>query len=120
MAGKKKSEPVYQLTEGKTVKALLVTAKRVGKKTAELNGELGAAVANAVEHKYLHRKAFSFINQLNKMEPEKLAEFKAHFDHYWIEAGLEERAESAPRMEMGEEAGDKKDDKVVPMQRAAE
>lgn len=109
---KKDKEPVYQLTPGKTLKALLTTAKRIGKKVTELSGELGAAVANAVEHHHLHRYAFSIIKRCNTMEPEKLAEFKAHFDHYWIEAGLEERADSAPRMEMGEN--------VVPIKEAAE
>lgn len=113
MTAKKDKRPVYQLTDGKALKALLTTARRVGKKTAELNGELGAAVGNAVEHKHLHRKAFSIIKQCDGMEPEKLAEFKAHFDHYWIEAGLEERVDSVERLPID-------DGKVVPIKEAAE
>lgn len=102
---KGKGEPIYQLTAQATLLALLKTAKRVGEKMSGLSGELGAAVANAVEHKNLHRKAFSIIKQLDRMPPEKLAEFKAHFDHYWDKAGLEERVKDAPRMEMGEKVG---------------
>lgn len=110
---KKDKAPVYQLTPGAKLKALLTTARRVTKQVTKLSSELGAAVANAVEHHHLHRKAFSIIKQCNTMEPEHLAEFKAHFDHYWIEAGLQERADSVERLPLN-------DEKVVPIREVAE
>lgn len=129
---KKKAEPVYQLTSEKTLVSLLKIARNVGKKIREFSGEIGAAVANASEHHHLHRVAWSMIKTLDskyrdgsgKLIPEKLAEFKAHFDHYWTKSGLEEAAESAPRLEMGDDPdggkGEKGGSKVVPMRAAAE
>ena len=92
-----------QMTPGKKLKALLTKSKSVSTEMHELSGSLGQAVANAVEHDHLHRKAFSITKTLHKMEPEKLAETLAHLDYYLVESGLRERAAKVARLPMGDE-----------------
>jgi hypothetical protein len=43
---------------------------------------------------------------LDRLSPEKLADFMEHFDHYFEASGLEERANSAQRLPMGDGAGE--------------
>lgn len=111
---KKKSEPVYQLPPEKKLTSLLALGRRTYKQVQSLSGEFGQAVANAAEHHHVHRKAFAVIRQLDRMENEKLAEFKAHFDDYYVKAGLQEREDSVELLPMED------DDKVVPIREAAE
>jgi hypothetical protein len=109
MAKKKdKSAPVYQLPAEKTLNALLRQARKAYKDTREIAGEQGAAIANAVEHSHLHKKAFSTIKGCDRMTAEKLAEWKAHFDDYFVKCGLQERADSVERLPMGEDESDGK------------
>lgn len=85
----------------------LIKAKRGAKKdTGEINGRVGQMIADAVENKHLHRKAFATIMQLDGMEPEKLADFLDNFDFYLDITGIRKRAESVMRMNLGEAAAE--------------
>lgn len=95
---KKKSAPVYQLPAEKTLRSLLRQAKKAYEETTAIAGEQGAAIGNAVEHHHLHRKAFSTIKGCDRMPAEKLAEWKAHFDDYFVKCGLQERVDSVERL----------------------
>lgn len=107
---KKKTEPkkiVRQLTPEKDINTLLKQCRSAGKQTAEINGSLREKIAYAKDKKHLHPKAFSVIRMLDKMEPEDLSAWWDHFQHYFTISGLEERAESAPGLELeeGESSG---------------
>lgn len=83
----------------------LMKMKRGAKKdTGEINGRVGEAIASAAENHNLHRKAFSVIMTLDNMEPEKIADFLDHFNYYLDISGINKRAESVMRMNMGEGA----------------
>lgn len=77
-------------------------------KQATLRDQMGSAIGNAVEHQFLHRKAHSHFRQLDKMEPEKLAEFLFHFFHYCTMGGIFERAASVRSLDLddGGEGGE--------------
>ena len=79
-----------------TVKNLLRRCKTKANEAASATGELREMIANAVEKKHLHAKAFGWIRQLDKMENEKIAEVLDHFDHYRDVAGIDKRAEIRP------------------------
>lgn len=78
------------------------------KQTAEISGEIGKLVANAVENKNLDRVAFGMFRKLDSMSVEKLATTLACLDYY-IEIGeLEEKIEKAPALPIArQEAGEK-------------
>lgn len=63
-------------------------------------GGAGELIADASEHHHLHKKAFAVFRQLNRMSPEKLADFLDHFDYYRDIGGLDEVAASAPRFDV--------------------
>lgn len=65
-----------------TFLTLMRRCKSPENKIAEYRGELGGIIADAVEHKNLHKKAFSWARQLQRMEGVKLGEFLFHFDLY--------------------------------------
>jgi hypothetical protein len=89
----------------KTLKELLALARTTKNNVAEMAGTLGQAIANAVENKHLHRKAFRSVVAEDRMEPDKLADFYDHQEYYRDVLGLHERAKNAPRLPMeGEEA----------------
>lgn len=83
------------------LKTLMAAARSTNKEVAELTGTLAQKIAVAVENDHLHKKAFGVIRMLDKMEPEKLADFLDCFDHYLDISGLEKRAESVARMDFG-------------------
>ena len=105
-----KAEPTAPVTEGaryrltgKTdLNSLLRRCRSRSQQVQTIAGEIGEDIAKAAETKYLHRGAFAVTRKLDKMEPEKLAEFLVHFDHYLMEAGLRERAESVGELPISE------------------
>lgn len=99
----------------------LMKAKRgATKDTAEINGQLGNLIREAVENNHLHRKAFSTICVLDKMENEKIADFLMHFEYYLDISGIKKRADAVMKMPL--EDGDEGDGNVHPFpgQAAAE
>lgn len=104
----KPSEAIGVCPEGK-LKSLLTSARSTTKDVASLTGSLREKIAYAVENNHLHTKAFGVVRTLDRMEPEKLADFLDHFEHYMEVSGLNERAKSAQRLQFGpggEEASD--------------
>ena len=83
------------------LKGLLKAAKATTADVRELSGSLGNKIAAAVEHDHLHRKAFSILRTLDRMEPEKLADLWDTLLFYVEISGLEDRIKSAPRMDFG-------------------
>jgi hypothetical protein len=82
--------------------AKLMKAKRAAKKdTAEISGGLGNLIAAAIENDHLHRLAFNMICRLDTMENEKIADFLDAFGHYLDISGIEKRADSVMRMDLG-------------------
>ena len=118
----KPSEVRPAITERK-LKDLMRAARSANKDTAEINGVLGKKISSAVENDHLHRKAFNVIKMLDRMEPEKLADFLDCFDHYLDISGIEERAKSAPGFNMdpgeGEDEGEDRGN-VKPFPKPAE
>jgi len=96
-------EPTRRLTPPNTVKNLLKSLRGQAEDIAKIRGEMGGAVSDAVKNKFLHKKAFGDIRRLDKLGPEKLADWKAHFDYYWDVCGLADRAKSAPKFSEVEE-----------------
>lgn len=101
----KGSEVTGMITKS-VLNGILATDKRTKKAQSELAGEIGQKVADAVERFGTNRKALSVIRSLNRMEPEKLAEFLDHLDYMLDISGLEERAATVQRLPMGDDLGD--------------
>lgn len=104
---KRKAEPaaepsgiVRQLTPGAVLKKLRGIFRGMKNDIDEARGTYGAAVGEAVEKKHLHKRAWATALKEDRMEPEALAEYYDHLNHYRDELGLIERAESAPRLEV--------------------
>jgi hypothetical protein len=108
---KEATEPVAKrdtkLTTGATLKSLLKSSRALKEDLDELTTAHSAEVREAVDKKFLHKKAFNTIKMLDRMTPEKLADYMEHFDHYFEASGLEDRANSAQRLPMGDGAGEK-------------
>jgi len=89
---------ITKLVPKKTVNDLLDACREGQASIVEITTELGTHTREA-QKKGLHKKAFSTIKTCDKMTPEKLAEWKEHFDDMWVKSGLEARSKSAPRFE---------------------
>lgn len=98
----KPSETRPAINERK-LRELMKSARRAHADTAEINGGLGSEIKQAVENNHLHRKAFRLIVQLDRMEPEKLADFIDCFDHYFDISGLADRAKQVASLPLQEE-----------------
>lgn len=119
---KKKDTPTQQAAQigQKKLRQLLKDAGAAYKDGREIAGGIGQKIANAIEHDHLHKKAFATIRALDRMTPEKLADYMDTLLYYYEISGLEERAKSAPRLSLdagaaeedGEEEGAGGDDKV--------
>lgn len=99
---------------------LLKDARAISADIKEQAGTLGQQVKEAVENNHLHRKAFTAVRGLDKMEPEKLAEFFYHFDRYLDMTGLRERAATAPNFWEGHDGEVEDDENVTRFPAAAE
>jgi hypothetical protein len=110
-------ETTVRLISASKLKSLLNSAQKASEDCSEITGALGEEIKAAIEKHHLHRKAFNAVKGLMSWSPEKLREFKDHFDYYWEASGLEKKADSAPRLPMddGEET-----DNVHRLQPAAE
>lgn len=97
---------VVGVTPERELKALLKKAKDTKRETSELSGTFGQAVANAVENKHLHRKAFNITKGLHQMADEKLAETMMHLEHYLEVSGINERVKKVGRLPLGDQADD--------------
>lgn len=97
----KGSEVTGMITKS-VLASLLALDKRTKKAQSELSGEIGQKVADAVERFGTNRKALATIRALNRMEPEKLADFLDHFDYMLDISGLEDRAAAVQRLPMGD------------------
>lgn len=100
---KSPSAPVYQLPSKSKINALLVGSRKARKDMRGIAGDEGAAIANACEHDHLHKKAYGIIKNCDNMTDEKLAEFKTHFDDYFVKSGLQARVDSVERLPMGDD-----------------
>lgn len=70
-----------------------------GKDQAKINeiaGDMGSRIAQAVEKKNLHKKAFGLTKQCKNMDPAKLSAFLTHWDAYRLHADLDKIAEELP------------------------
>lgn len=116
MARKPKTEPkkiVRQLTpEGDLVK-LLKACKGHEKNIAEYVGSLREKIGYAVEKKHLHKKAFGWIRQLDKMESEDVAALLDHFNHYLDVSGIQKRADDAPALDLEAKEDDAEEDEAT-------
>ena len=115
----------FGTTPANIVKKLLKAAKKTKEQTRSISGEFGQMVANAVEHDYLHRKAFSICKQLDQMPDEKLAECMTHLEYYLDVGGINARVEKVGRLDLGDQPGEEAETEpdesnVVSLQSAAE
>jgi hypothetical protein len=86
------------------IKSLLSVKRQATENMNEIKDSLGGTVADAVENHGLHKKAFGWIGQLDKMSPEKIHDTMMHFLYYYEASGLQARAASAPRLPTGDAA----------------
>lgn len=91
------------MTPAKKLNDLLKDSRAAYKEQRGISGTIGAAIKEAVEHDHLHKKAFASVKAADRMEPEELADYFAHRDHYEDVSGLRRRAGSVMRMPLGEE-----------------
>lgn len=91
------------MTSARKLNSLLADSRKAYKEQRSISGELGAAIKEAAEHDNLHKKAFATVRGLDRMEPEKLADFFAHFDYYCEATGLRKRAGAVMRMPLGDD-----------------
>ena len=84
------------------LKKLLASHRAAKRDSAQIAQALGAEIKEAVTNNHLHGGAFKLVAKLDKMEPEELSLFMDHFEHYYVSAGLEKRANSVMRMDLPE------------------
>lgn len=102
-SGKVKPSDVKPAITQKKLRALMSSARSVQKDVSSLVGTHREQIADAVENHHLHKGAFAVIKRLDRLEPEKLADFLDCLDHYRDISGLDDRAASAPKLAMGDE-----------------
>jgi len=100
------TEVITRLISASKLRSLLSSAQKASEDCAEINAALGNEIKTAKERHNLHGKAFSTIKGVMNWEPEKLREFWDNLLFYWEASGLEKRAESAPRLSLGDEPED--------------
>ena len=117
MAKKRKTgtEEAAQIGE-KKLRQLLKEAKSASQDAHEITSSLGGKIASAVENDHLHKKAFATLRMLDKMTPEKLADYWDTLLYYMDISGLDERAKSAPRLSLENGKGEdgEEDDEEAP------
>jgi|SRR5581483_1285816 len=105
----KPSEVSQQTPKGK-LKTLMSAARSAYKDARAIAGGYGEKVAQLVEHEHLHKKAWASVVAEDRMTPEKLAEFYDTQAYYRDVLGLNERAESAPKLRLEPDKEDAEDD----------
>lgn len=110
-----KSSEVRVAISQKKLRALMSSARSATKDVSEKTGWIREKIGHAVENDHLHPKVFSLIRTLDRMEPEKLADYLDCLEHYLDISGLNQRAAQVTRLqfgpgaseaETGEEAGE--------------
>jgi hypothetical protein len=101
-----KPSEVMKVVSEKRLKSLLSKARAASADVASINGTLREEIGVAVEKHGLHKKVFSTIRALDKLEPEKLREWFDTFQHYWDISGLAKRSESVEPMQFDPADGD--------------
>jgi hypothetical protein len=91
-----------KLPSTKKLSALLAESRTAYQDQRSISGELGASVKEMAEHDHLHKKAFASVKASDRMEPEALADYFAHRDHYEEVLGLRKRAGSVMKMPLDE------------------
>lgn len=97
-SAEKNAEKVRPAITQSKLKSLLASARSTKADVDEIVGTHRQQIAEAVEKNYLHKGAFGMIKRLDRLEPEKLADWLDCLEHYLDISGLDDRAKSAPRM----------------------
>lgn len=95
---------VTGMIPAKVLNSILNKDKATKKEQSALSGELGQKIAEAVDRFGTNRKALSTVRMLNRMEPEKLADYLDHLDYMLDISGIEARAAAVQRLPLGENA----------------
>lgn len=90
----------------KKLKELLNNLDRAQEDIDELRGGMGGVMTAAVEKYHLDKKMIGWIRQLRRLSAEKLADKLAKFNYYLDASGLSDKAKSAQRLPLDEEAGE--------------
>ena len=98
-----KEQKATTFIKASKLNSLLADSRKAYKEQRGISGELGASIKEAAEHDHLHKKSFATIRALDRMEPEKLADWFAHFDYMAETTGLRKRAGSVMRMPLGDD-----------------
>jgi hypothetical protein len=101
-----KPSEVMKVISEKRLKSLLSKARAASADVSSINGTLREEIGVAVEKHGLHKKVFSTIRALDRLEPEKLREWLDTFEHYVDISGLAKRAEDVQPMQFGEGEGE--------------
>lgn len=105
-AGETKGRVVHQPARviSKTkLKSLLASARSTKADIDEIVGTHRAQIARAVEEDNLHKGAFAWIKRLDRLEPEKLAEWLDCFEHMLDISGIGDRAKQVQRLGLGDD-----------------
>lgn len=92
------------------LKALLSSKRKTTEAISELAGGLGSEVKTAVDKHYLNRKAFGWIAQIDRMEPEKAKMMVEDFLLYLDLSGINARIEKVQSLPMGERQDEEEED----------
>jgi len=102
-------DQVLKSISRKKLKDLLAAARSTKQDVDEIVGTHREQIAEAVEKHNLHKGAFAMCKRLDRLEPGKLADWLDYLQHYLDISGLYDRAATAPRLEMGDAAGETAD-----------
>jgi hypothetical protein len=107
------AKDVTSMIPAAVLKSILAKDKTTKKTQSELAGELGQKIADAVDRFGTNRKALATIRMLNRMEPEKVADYLDHLEYMLDISGIEDKAVDArkERLPMGDTPGEVEDEK---------
>ena len=102
---------VRKIPSARALRSLLKEGRKMQSDVAELRGEHGASIKNAVENQNLHKGAFAILKRLDKLEAEKAADLWDHLRAYMDVVGLDTRIKSAMRLDLdGASSGEENDE----------
>lgn len=99
-----------QLIGASALKGLLRAKKATQAEVDETLGSYRSKLAYAVEKQHLHKKAYATLVQMDRMEPEKLAEYFDTLQAYMDMAGITKRIESVGRLPLADSRDGEDDD----------
>ena len=105
-AKQQEAEITTRLISASKLRSLVSSVQKASEDCAEINGAVKEELKTAKEKNNLHPKAFSIIVWANRREAEELREFWDNLQFYWDAIGLGKRADSAPRLSLGDEPED--------------